>query len=261
MSKVSLFFVVILLTVVPGLLVRFNFLRRFYEYRGVVRDALEFRPLELFKIEAGGAITFTDRQGQFNLVLSDDPNQLRMTATTEYENDRSQFSCRPAPRSFWTSRFSCEALAFPQPFNVAIRVLSTEVGQGLITDGEIRQRKTRLWNYLAAPARQLWQSQKQFVDDLVLQDIIRSRLKLQLTAYQVSEAVRFQDYWVNANRQKVFGEVAKVTAELTDGFGGKRSDDLYFLREDGIWRYLAKLTPATVRSFNRSNAWVLRDEP
>lgn len=246
---------VFLLTILPLVGLKLNFGRTDYFYEGSVREILDDSPLPLVRVEVGGQRTYTNAQGKFRLtaglefwrrVVGPRPSpRVTFVPTNEYELLPQPVLCTVVRKIY-----RCDGLFYPQAFTVAAKALSTEVAGGESSEEATRQRKSRLWRYLAKVAKDQWGSEKIFVDDFILNELIKTKLKVQTASFTVDphpEAVSDFRYLKTISLPS---PVVGVKTETVDLQGKKRSGILYFLREEGIWRYLLTETPSSVRSFN-----------
>lgn len=249
--------IVFVLIVGPQLLVRTNFFRKTYAYRGVVTDGLDGLPLDLVEVRGGSGLTYTDKLGQFEFELSKPPPALRVRPRRDYENPEENVACRVVKSSWRQDSFTCLQTLYPQPFDVAGRVLAVMFGQGSPTSENIRSRKEKLWSYLSTASQKIWQSQNYLADLLTPYEETSRRLKvLPLSSritkeYQLVREISYLD-------RPIRGELARVEARLFFADGREEKRDLYFLREGKLWKYLIFETPPSVQAFNEKNIWVFR---
>ena len=207
----------LVLSVIPWALVRVNFFKTVFVYKGVITDALEDYPAVLVEIGEGPNITYSLEK-----------------------------------------EFSCESLVYPTALTVAVRSLNTLVSSPNLYFEERRQRKEKLWNYTSLRTQKLWGDQGEFVGSLILYDTTSESLKTNIVSYGGVEELESLERFPYLTTRIVEGPIAKIKATLTEASGRDRIENLYLVREDGIWKLLFAKSRGEVTGFNAKYAWVFK---
>lgn len=256
--KTLILAVTIVLTLLPWILVKFNFFKRTTVYSGRIVDILDKVPVDLIEVGLRGHKTYTDKTGTFVLTLAgDQQGPLKISTTSEFEALDGGPNCQRKEGKFLQRSFACEALIYPKPYSVASRVLALEVADPYKAIDQIKLKKERLWGYLSVESRNLWGDKTLFVDLLTTYELIRTQLKTQPTKFAASRQSRILAE-VSYFGQDLSGEgIAEVEAEVVDNLGRRTQLKLRFRKEEGIWRYLMPESPTLIRQFNLANKRVL----
>lgn len=259
------------LIVLPFLLVKVNFFKRADLYTGLIKDASDGSPLDLVRIQLGEIVSYSDRLGEYNIkqefppVLgflekgSADGKKVDIEPTPEFESPKDKTPCRLINETWFSRNFNCSVILYPQVFEVAARVLSSEAIGFLQKENEIRARKSRLWDILAPESQKLWASREEFAGFLTLKEITQVKLQAQLTSFEVSRQPTFiNDY--NYMGNQIGGELARVEVSVVDAAGKVSKNTLYFIKLQGLWKYLMEETPKSVADFTTRNSWVFKNQ-
>ena len=265
-KRIIILFSIIFITA-PILIVKLNLLSGDLIYTGSVHDALGMGTVDLVELKADPGRTYTDKDGNFKLVIKrplflnllDNSRSATISVfpTFEYEGGSRKVACLPEARSIFVKKLDCSTLVYPTAPTVASRVLATGIGQGLLSAPEIAARKTSLWNLLADESKNQWKDQSEFVNSLVLQEIISTKLKSQPISFSVSKTPGMINDYDYLGKVKIVGDVASVESSVTDASGKPVSNLLNLVKREKIWRYLMAETPETVNAYNSRNGWVL----
>jgi|GEM_PF-6560590 hypothetical protein len=236
------------LIVAPFILIKLNLLSRSLVYSGSVHDALGMNSVDLVKLSANGRTTYTDKDGKFSLLIKSPifvGSQKNIKGLTievipapDFEGKSFSVPCTPVKTSFMSTKVDCPAIVYPTIYNVAARVLATEISQGLFNAGEIAARKLSLWNLLSEQSRKQWKSRDEFVSVLTSQETDRAKIKSQPVSYTVSRDTKSISDYKYFGKYDIYGEVASVNASVTDASGRVTDISLVFVKEENIWRFL-----------------------
>ena len=80
-------------------------------------------------------------------------------------------------------------------------------------------------------------------------EITRFKLGRQLVSYTISKNQSYLDSLNYLGKYPIDGNIAVVKATLNYKSGDKEDVEMYFLREDNIWKYLTQDTPEKFKSF------------
>ena len=248
----------LVLSVIPWALVRVNFFKTVFVYKGVIIDALEDYPAVLVEIGEGPNITYSLENGKFELLAASELKNIIYLPTTDFEKPSSFLSCQKKELSFLKKEFSCESLVYPTALTVAVRSLNTLVSSPNLYFEERRQRKEKLWNYTSLRTQKLWGDQGEFVGSLILYDTTSESLKTNIVSYGGVEELESLERFPYLTTGIVEGPIAKIKATLTEASGRDRIENLYLVREDGIWKLLFAKSRGEVTGFNAKYAWVFK---
>lgn len=248
------------LVLLPLLLLKSNFFVSTYVFEGQIKDALDGFAVDLTQIKSGNDLTFSDKDGNFELSISSKISPLTVLPTVDYETPKDSLSCQSISESWLNQRFSCRQVLFPQPFNVARRVLFGLNGVSNQTSEATRVTKEKLWSYLSSYSQKIWQNKDYFSDLMLPYEETNRRLKKLPQEFQVQknyQGIRNYNYLGQDLSEQ---EVAVVDVSETLLNGQKRSRQLFFVKEKGLWKYLMPETPKEVVDFDEKNIWVFREK-
>lgn len=249
------FWVAAVLSLTPVVLIRSNFFKREFVYQGHVVDAVDEYPLDLVQVSSGSDVTFTDRNGSFVLKKSSLAPSLQLGPILDYETPNSPLFCKLGKSSLLVKDYACEESLYPQPFNLAIRVLGDLIGQDNQTSEVARTRKEKLWNYLSSYSAKIWRDKSYFADLMLPYEETSRRLKALPLSFKVEKKFRKVDHYFY-DGYEIKDNLVLVEARLFFTDGRSQKESLYFVKEGKFWKYLLPETPSKVTLFNQKNIWV-----
>lgn len=243
------------LTLAPLVLVKNDFFRSTILYQGRVTDAVDGYPVDLVEVSSGSEFTFSDRNGLFTLKIGAPAKTVKLGTTVDYQTPTVPLTCNLKTSSLLTKSYDCNGVVYPQPFNMAIRVLSELIGQDNQTLEVGRARKEKLWNYLSGHSQAIWRSKGYFADLMLTYEETSRRLKTLPVSFRIEK--RFQSVGRYLYKgQEIKDNLVSVEATLFFRNGKTGKETLYFVKEGTFWKYLLPETPQKVVDFNKLNIWV-----
>lgn len=238
-----------------------NLVSRFFNSRvdGLVIDVSENSPIELIPLAAGDNLTYTDYQGKFSLTgLFRDKPKINVMTPGNYEKGSEKEICTNRLSGFFDKEFSCQYFLYPQPFEVAYRVLNDETAVGLHNISERATRKKSLWVRSYNPSRQAFGREGEFIDLLSLKEEIDVKMGKELVRFRVDEKRVVLDKFTDPLTRREFSEVAEVFVVRLFADGSTVGSKEHFVRENGVWRYLIPYSSQELKRYVAVNGWVLK---
>ena len=248
----------LVLSIVPWVLVKVNFFRPVFSYKGTIIDAVENYPVSLVEVGVGENLTYRLENGEFELVSGSELTTINYLPTVDFEKPSDSLSCQKKKTSFLKNEFICGAKVYPQVQTVVERSLSTRVSSPNMSLDQRRELKEKLWNYLSLETQKLWGDKGSFVGSLILYDTTSEKLKSNIVFYsgvQVSENLERMPYFETGT---IEGPIVTIKATLTEASGASQVEDLHLVRENGFWKLLFTMSPSQVTDFNAKYAWVFK---
>lgn len=265
-DRATILIISAILFAAPFFIFKLNLLRRDHVYSGKITDALSLTPVDLVEVKAEGKTTYTNKDGKFAVSIGHpifesiwpqpETVQITVNPTTDFEGRDISVKCGQNNKLPILANYDCPSFVYPTAPSVASRVLVTRIGPGTPTYNEIAARKERLWNLLASESKNVWANKESFIGTLVTNELIEVKFKIQPVSFNVSENVRVLSEY-NYFGTKVSGELAAVDVTVNAFSGKAPTETLYFVKRDGLWRYLISESPAAVGAFNSKNSWVI----
>lgn len=268
-EKISLIYPLIL-TLSVVFLVNVNFFRKTDYFSGSVKDAADGGPIDLAEIKVENQVTYSNRTGQYfisqeslpliGFAPSSGENMAKVSVLPpyQYEVNKENPVCRLTKVNWLKRNIICPVVFYPQAFEVASRVMSTVAVGGLEKEDRVRARKSRLWDLISPESQKFWTNREEMAGFLTLEETIQVMLKQQIVSFTVSRQPIFRDSHNYLGKTLSGSQIAQVEVQTVDVLGKSSQSSLFFLKTDGLWRYLMEETPQSVSDFTTRNGWVLK---
>lgn len=268
-EKISLIYPLIL-TLSVVFLVNVNFFIKTDYFSGSVKDAADGGPIDLAEIKVENQVTYSNRTGQYfisqeslpliGFAPSSGENMAKVSVLPpyQYEVNKENPVCRLTKVNWLKRNIICPVVFYPQAFEVASRVMSTVAVGGLEKEDRVRARKSRLWDLISPESQKFWTNREEMAGFLTLEETIQVMLKQQIVSFTVSRQPIFRDSHNYLGKTLSGSQIAQVEVQTVDVLGKSSQSSLFFLKTDGLWRYLMEETPQSVSDFTTRNGWVLK---
>lgn len=252
-------YVLLIILVYAVLIVwRYEVLRRWRTSKvsGVVIDISTNSPIELVPVRSRGRLTYTNFQGKFAWDLPRPFGEVRLEVPRNYETTNELMSCKVGQPTLLDQSFFCQSDLYPQPFEIASRVLNDEKSSQTV--GERHEKLRALWNRLSSETQGVFGPVDDFVYLLAKKQEIDIKMSTDLVGFEVEEQAVVLDDYFDRVTQKDFVEVGSVSVVRHLADGSKIGGEEYFVRENGVWHYLPSFRLSEIRSFVGKHEWRLK---
>lgn len=228
---------------------------------GRVADISENTPIEMVMVYEGSKYAYSNYLGQFNLVENGTKiPQLKIEIPKNFEGNQNNLTCKKVSESLLDRSFNCEVSLYPQPFEIAYRILNGEAPVAFNMREARRIRKESIWWRSHSESRTAFGRIEDFVNLLMYKEEIEIKKKSKLLFYEVDEDYKLLPTFFDKITSKEYKLVAEVSVNRTYE-GGKAVTNLeHFVRENGVWRYLLTFSYKDLKNFVDNNKWVLQTE-
>lgn len=238
-----------------------NFFSRYFtsQVKGLVKDISQDSPIEMVSVGDKDSSTFTNYRGEFVLGVSGRSSpQVKILTPKSYEPGNELMKCTSVGSSFLDKTFFCETFLYPQPFEIAARVLNDDKAVEFQNYKDRADHKKGLWNRSSKLSKEAFGTEGDFIFLLSKKEEIEIKLERQLIDFDVREVSTILREYSDPTMKKGISDVAEVQVVRYFADGSKSEMMEHFVKEDGIWRYLIPFTHKAVYDFVVNNEWLLK---
>ena len=262
LNKAHLSYVLLIAIVYASLFVwKHNLIERLLssEVSGRVVDFSASVPMEMIAVKSGSVVTYTNYRGEFMLRTKTRSPLVSIDIPKSFEPGNENLQCKVTQKRLLDESFFCEALLFPQSFEVASRVLNDEKALDSPDADERLARMRHLWDRVAKVSRDAFgAAEEEFLYLMSRKEEIDLRRDVGLVDFVVEGKASILENYSDSITKDNITNVAEVKVVRHFGDGSEAKAKERFTRESGVWHYLLPFGYLELRNFVTKNEWVLK---